>query len=325
MVATAGKHLVQVYLEGFVPFEATVGVLAGDVTKVAAHLTRVPRLGRVEVKERDGKVVDVLVDGAVVGHTPWQGQLAEGEHGVSLRGDKDVGSSPVAVAVAADKPAALTLAAERLDATIRVVPEPTGATVLLDTAFVGRGAFEGRLRPGEHTVKVVAEGFLATTQKVTLGAGADETVQVTLSREPAAPIWAKPVDAVPIQAGPRSGPPVWAWVVGGAGVVALGAAVGFGADGLITKSNLDNLCSGNLSTCKVATPAQSQAITQINAQKDRDLGLFVGLGTAGAAAFTVGLVRVLSGPKAPEKSTGALVVSPIAGPGLGGASLGGRF
>src|SRR5262249_15392681 len=156
----------------------------------------------------------------------------------ALRGDGDVGSSPVAVTIAVDKPASLTIAAEHLDARIRIVPEPSGATVLIDTAFVGRGTFEGRIRPGEHTFKVVADGYVGAERKVNVGAGADETVHINLAREPAAPVWQKPVDAVPVaQAAPVRGPPAWAWVVGGAGVVALGTAAAFGVDGLVTNNN----------------------------------------------------------------------------------------
>ncbi len=113
--------------------------------------------------------------------------------------------------------------------------------------------------------------------------------------------------------------------MGVAGGVALGTAIGFGIDGLVTRGNLDSLCGGNLARCPVANTAQAQAINQINAQKNRDLGLFVGLGVAGAAAFTVGLVKVVSNSKTAPKSTGSLVLSPLAGPGLGGAMLGGRF
>jgi hypothetical protein len=326
VVATSGKHLVQVFLAGYSPFETTVGVLPGEVTKVLARLTALPRLGRIEVKEKTGQTVDVILDGNVVGRTPWQGRIGEGDHGVALRGDGDIGSSPVAVTIAADKPAVLTIAAEHLDARVCIVPDPSGATVLIDTAFVGRGTFEGRLRPGEHTFKVVADGFVGAERKVNVGPGVAETTHIALVREPAAPVWQKPVDVMPVsQAAPAGGPPAWAWVVGGAGIVALGTAIGFGIDGVVTKNNLGSLCAGDIATCKVSTQAQADAVNQFNAQKNRDLGLFIGLGVAGATLFTVGLVKVVSGRKAPQKDAAALVLGPIAGPRLGGASLGGSF
>jgi hypothetical protein len=324
VVATAGKHLVQVFLAGFAPFEATVGVLPGEVTKVPARLTPLPRLGRLEVKERGGKTVDVVLDGTAVGHTPWEGRVGEGEHGVALRGDKELGSSPVSVTVAADKPAAVTLAAERLDAGVRVVPDPSGATVFIDDAFVGRGTFEGRLRPGEHTVKVVADGFAAATQKLTVGPGADEALRISLTREPAAPLWQRPVQLVPGRAAPPSGPPAWAWAVGGAGVVALGTAAVFGVDGLVTTSALKTVCSGNLSRCVVANQAQADTVSVVNGHKDRDLGFFLGFGAAGVAGVSVGLAQILRSPRAAAPAEG-LVLVPVAGPRVGGAALGGRF
>lgn len=323
VVATPGKHLVQVYLDGYSPFETTVGVLPGEVTKVPARLNPLTNLGRLEVKERAGKTVDVLLDGNVVGRTPWQGPVSMGDHGVALRGDGDVGSSPVSVSVTGDKPASVTLVAEHLDARVRIVPEPSGATVLIDTAFVGRGAFEGRIRPGEHTFKVVAEGFVGTERKVNVGAGSDDTVHIALAREPAARVWQKPVEAAPAPAGgpPR---PVWGWFVGGAGIVALGTAAAFGIDGLITTHSLNNLCNGNLARCTVPTQGQADAINALNGHKNRDLGLFIGFGAAGVVGVTAGLVGVLSSPKVKTK-TGSLVLAPIAGPGVGGAALGGRF
>ncbi len=325
VVATAGKHLVQVYLAGFAPFEATVGILPGEVTKVSAHLTRLPRLGQVEVKERAGKAVDVILDGTRVGRTPWAGQTGEGEHGVVLRGDDDVGSSPSSVTIAADKPAALTLAVERLDATLRVVPEPSGATVLIDTAFVGRGAFEWRRRPGEHPRKVVADGFVATTQKVTAAPGSDETLHVKLTREPAAPIWQKPAEVGPsVGRSSAGGAPAWAWVLAGTGAAALGAAAGFGADGLVTVHNLDSLCNGNLTTCRVSSAMQASTTDLLNAQKDRDLALTVGFGAAGVVGVAVGLAKALGGPKAQARTEGVVVI-PMAGPRLAGAAVGGRF
>lgn len=321
VVAAGGKHLVQVYLAGFAPFEATVGVLPGEVTKVEARMNALTKVGRLDVKERDGKVVDVLVDGAVVGRTPWQGQVPEGEHGVALRGDKDTGSPPASITVTGDKPQALTLAAERLDATLRVAPDPSGATVMIDGAFVGRGAFEGRLKPGEHTIKVIADGFLASTKTIQLAAGADETLRLSLGREDAAALWKKPVEVVPAKS--TGGTRTWAWVVGGAGVVLLGTAAAFGIDGLITTSNLRTLCGGDIARCPVPNQGQADAVSLVNGHKNRDLGLFIGFATAGVVGVGVGLGGVLRAPKAPA-ATG-LVVSPIAGPGLGGAALGGTF
>jgi hypothetical protein len=298
------------------------------VTKVSAPLIALPKLGRVEIKERDGKVVDVIVDGIFVGRTPWKGQLGEGDHGVVLRGDSDVGSQPAVVTVTGDKPAELTLAAEKLNATVRIVPEPSGATVLIDGAFVGPGTFEGHLKPGEHKVKVVASGFVEKTQPLTLGAGADETVRITLAREEKAAQWQKPVTIVPVKPAAAPAPPKtpkWPWVIGGLGFGALGAAAAFGIDGLLTNSDLDELCNGNLAQCEVPTQTQADAMGLANAQKNRDLGFFIGFAAVGVIGVTAGLVGMSNSSKTPAQTTTGLVVVPMAGPGLGGMAVGGRF
>jgi hypothetical protein len=69
---------------------------------------------------------------------------------------------------------------------------------------------------------------------------------------------------------------------------------------------------------------QKDAVGLVNGHKDRDLGLFIGFAAAGVAGLGVGLWGVLRGPKATAPSQ-ALMVLPVAGPGLGGAAVGGRF
>jgi hypothetical protein len=86
-----------------------------------------------------------------------------------------------------------------------VVTSDEEATVIVDSAVVGQGRFEGRLAPGAHEVRVTESGKTPYQSKVELRDGEMRTMQVTLESE-------------------RQGP-IWPWVVGGA-VVAAGAAVG---------------------------------------------------------------------------------------------------
>lgn len=186
-----GSHVVRVFKEGFFPFEARVDVAGGQTARVDAALHALTRSGRLRVVEEAGLGLDVLVDGAVVGRTPWEGALAAGEHTIALRGADGVGTQPAAAKVEVDGTSTLSLRAEPLDASLRVTPTPAGATVAVDGVVVGRGIWEGPLRAGRHRVEVGAEGFLPFAQEMMLARGQAPTLSVSLERDPSSPLWKK--------------------------------------------------------------------------------------------------------------------------------------
>lgn len=105
----------RVYKEGFEPFEARADVAGGKVARIEARLRALKReeIGRLQVVEPSGKVVEVLVDGVVVGKTPrWEGPIAVGVHTVALRGEGEIGTQPASVRVKLGQVTALSLAAE---------------------------------------------------------------------------------------------------------------------------------------------------------------------------------------------------------------------
>jgi hypothetical protein len=161
-----GTHVVRVYKEGFLPFETRVEVSGGRTTKVEARLGALTQGGRLRITEQMGKTVDVLVDGVVVGKTPWEGTLAAGEHTVVLRGLGNLGTQPVTAPVNLNQLTPLTVGAEELEAALRIEPVPAGASVALDGVTVGRGVWEGRLRAGGHQVEITADGFQPSTLQI---------------------------------------------------------------------------------------------------------------------------------------------------------------
>jgi hypothetical protein len=153
---TAGAHDVRVYAEGRAPFEDRVTVAPHETVRVTASLPAVAKLATVRVVEARGRVFEVLVDGGVVGRTPWEGTVAAGAHTFQLRGEGDMGAPPVRRSVALDEKATVTLAARRLPGVVRVEPDPETATVWIDGRRVGRGTFDGPLASGDHTVGLAA-------------------------------------------------------------------------------------------------------------------------------------------------------------------------
>lgn len=188
----AGYHIVRVYKEGFEPFERGLDVAGGQMTAVEARLPRLLQAGRLSVQEQGGKSLDVLVDGNVVGRTPWEGPIAAGEHAVELRGAESLGALPRRIAIRPNEPAKVVFTAERLDASVKVVPSPGDATVAIDDLFVGRGIWDGRLRPGVHRVKLVADGYFPEVRSVELAQGSDKVLALSLRKDPSSPAWRRP-------------------------------------------------------------------------------------------------------------------------------------
>jgi hypothetical protein len=186
---SAGSHVVRVFKEGFLPFEGRVDVLGGQATKLDAKLEPLVQSGRLRVVEQGGRQVDVEIDNNVVGKTPWEGPVPPGEHTVRLRGEGNLGTPPAQVPVKLNETASLSLSVEALDSELRVEPQPSNATVAIDGINVGRGVWSGRLRAGDHTVEVGAEGFLPERRQVSLRKDTSEALAVVLERDPNSPLW----------------------------------------------------------------------------------------------------------------------------------------
>jgi hypothetical protein len=191
IVVSQGTRVVRVMKSGYLPFEKQVNVLGQENVTVDAKLETLARSGRLHVGEDGGQALDVLVDGLVVGKTPFDGVVAPGEHIVALSGPDRIGTQPVVVRVAVDATTNLELRAERLGADARIEPEPPGARVMLDGVPLGQGVWSGPVRAGTHKVDVSAEGYFGASRSfVAEGEGATR-LHVALERDEASPVWAK--------------------------------------------------------------------------------------------------------------------------------------
>lgn len=130
----------------------------------------------------------VIVDGAEVGKTPYEGVLAPGSHWVALRGEGKQGTQPAAANVQLNQTITLSLKAEELGGEARIETEPPGALVVLDGVPVGQGIWEGRLRLGTHKLDVSAEGYFGTAKTFEVGEK-KATTRITLDRDDNSPFW----------------------------------------------------------------------------------------------------------------------------------------
>ena len=55
------------------------------------------------VNEESGRALDLVIDGVMVGTTPWEGSLSVGSHSVALRGAGALGTQPALVPVRASE------------------------------------------------------------------------------------------------------------------------------------------------------------------------------------------------------------------------------
>jgi hypothetical protein len=103
VVVNAGTHSVRVSKDGFNTFESQVLVAGKQRRAVSSTLKPLSRSGTLLVQDQDGRALSVLIDGAAVGKTPWQGVLGLGQHSVALRGEGDLGTAPSSATVRAPR------------------------------------------------------------------------------------------------------------------------------------------------------------------------------------------------------------------------------
>ena len=185
----AGAHIVRLSKDGFAPFENRIEIAGRQRIVLNAHLSPLAHVGRLRVTEQEDRNLELIVDGVVVGTTPWEGPLAVGAHNAVLRGEGAIGSQPVDAAVRENELTVLRVAAETLDAVLRVEPAPIGADVAIDGVSVGHGVWEGRVRAGGHRVEVAQVGFLAVQRIANVPATGRSVVVVTLDRDPGSALW----------------------------------------------------------------------------------------------------------------------------------------
>lgn len=334
-----GHHEIRAYKEGYDPYGASVDVTGQQTVDVT--VTSLSTGGRLRVVEQRGRPLDVVLDGVVVGKTPWEGGVEIGEHVVLLRGSIDLdalpvcskdemvaapgklastpltnvelGTQPVQVRVALRELASITLTAESLDTWIRIEPTPAGATVAIDSEVVGHGTWEGRLRVGEHKVEFAADGFVPDTRTVKLESRKRTVVKVSLGRDPFSELWRKPGSLVP------------AGISYGVGVAGLAA---FGVGGILALNKVtdvrancfDTLCPSN----QASNIASARTLGNLSTA-----GLIVGgVGLAAGTFFLFNRPGASPPPPAAsgkKKTAWVSIVDVNVGFGLGGIQVNGRF
>jgi tetratricopeptide (TPR) repeat protein len=201
--------------------------------------------------------------------------------------------------------------------TITVSPAGEGLRVSRDGVALPLAALGEAMPvdPGAHELVVESPGFSPERRAVTLTEGASETLTFSLVRLPSPAPAAAP--ALP-PAAPEAEKPLWPWLVGGAGLLFVGAGVAFRVDQAAAESRLDEECGAE----RLCDPGSAYDPADDNARKDRDFALFLGLSGVGLGAVGVAVWGLATGG---DEASSGLRVTPRVGEGGAGLVLDGAL
>ncbi len=179
--------------------------------------------------------------------------------------------------------------------TVRVEGTPGERPVTTDPLFVA---------PGKLTITVTKEGYLPETTTLTVVAGDQSDIAITLRVDPNA---AKPGDGEK---------PIWPYfLLGGIAAAGLGVGVGLTVVSVGKQSEADDLsCAGNTACAAEGDALLSDANTFFG-------GGMAGFGVAGGALLGLIVYAVVPGPADPAQAG----LAPWVGPGTAGLSWQSRF
>ncbi len=184
---TSGNHVVNVELDGYDGYEATIAVTGGQTRDVQAGLSQQQRLGQAGF-ESNPNSAQVYVDGQLIGTTPTDTvNLSEGEHQARfvLPGFDE---TTMSFTVSAGSYQVVSGELRSQQGILELTGNVGGAIVFIDGQRVGtipngtgRLTFE-QLPPGTHEITVTAPGFSTFVGEFEILAGQPSSLNVSQSR-----------------------------------------------------------------------------------------------------------------------------------------------
>ena len=186
---TKGSHVVRVIKDGYVTFEATLDVAAGERVPLDAKLAPLTSTGGLRVEDVGAVGADVVVDGVVVGVAPWEGTLGPGTHIVWTRKGA-AGSAPTRAVVLQGQTALLRLKSTTLGPVATIVVRPATATISLNGIEVAQGRWDGALPIGHYEVEANDDGYVPRRATFDVAPGtAPFRGELSLAVDPEHPRW----------------------------------------------------------------------------------------------------------------------------------------
>jgi hypothetical protein len=168
-----GERTFRAKKEGFPDATQKLSIVSGSKPTVTLELKKAPvesgvAAATLSVVEKNGKSVDVVLDGAVVGKTPWKGIVVPGTHTIGLHGPDETGSAKQAITAEAGKTIDLSLENVALPIALAVDTTPSDAMITIDGKPSGKAPFRGALAKGKHLVVASADGYVEASREVAL-------------------------------------------------------------------------------------------------------------------------------------------------------------
>lgn len=186
-----GKHEVWLELEGYAPAKRTLEIPVGQaMTALDLSLARQETSALVSIQANVAGAQVYVDDKAkgVAGLTPFQLQLAPGEHTLIVEKEGYQPLTQTLTLKPGDGPQTVSLLIERSPfGRLKVSTNQRGAVVYVDGKRVGAAPFEGplpQLTEGDHTVRVEARGFSPWEGEIDVDGGALIHIKTDLAREP---------------------------------------------------------------------------------------------------------------------------------------------
>ncbi len=175
------------------------------------------------------------------------------------------------------------------------------------------------LNPGKYVIEVQAVGYVTERREARIVEKQKQIIEISMvpapeevapstlagaaspptARESPTSSGPRPVASLEAgsrfepRAGSRGGAPVWAWIAGGAGLIAAGVGTVFLVDWMNVRGRLAKDCPDN--ECDAAVYSADD-VRAMRSQWNRDAALTVGLGAAAVIGISAGIVGLVMGP-----------------------------
>ncbi len=188
-----GRHLVRVIKDGYMTQDLSVEIAAGETASLDAPLTALVASGGLRVEAVGMPGAEVVIDGAVVGASPWEGTLSPGTHVVQAR-TAQKGSRLLRTTVVVGQTTLTRMEMNALGPYVHVDAIPPSASLFVDGVAVGKGKWEGVLPAGKHVMEASEEGYRGKRLPVDLetNVGPSKRVELVLDIDRKHPRWPQP-------------------------------------------------------------------------------------------------------------------------------------
>jgi hypothetical protein len=164
---SGGPHRVTVRKGETQPWSQTPNVSEGGFVTLVVDLGTATTKGHLVITEANGKATQVVLDGAEVGPTPWEGDVEAGVHELALRG-LGLASETEKIDLPRGGKRELKLTASGGPATLKVATSDGLGSIAIDGRAVGEGTVTESLAAGEHSLRVTRDGYQPLEKTVTL-------------------------------------------------------------------------------------------------------------------------------------------------------------